>query len=70
MFADKVHLDRQGGATFSADVAAIVRRRLDDPSRAPRWVELPPYRDVATGVPVEDFTESRHALRAGRAVRR
>jgi hypothetical protein len=70
VFADKVHLDSQGGATFSADVAAIVRRRLDNPSVAPRWVELPPYRDVETGVPVEDFAESRHALRAGRAVRR
>ena len=74
VFIDAIHLDRQGGATFSSDVAAIVARRLSGPSDAARWIDLPAYRDVATGVPTEDLTqtlgERKLAFKARQAARR
>jgi hypothetical protein len=64
VFADTTHLDRQGGTTFSTDVAAIVKHALNDPSASARWVALPPYRDVVTDVPMEDLVQTLQARRA------
>jgi hypothetical protein len=62
VFIDPVHLDRQGAATLSADVAAVLGRVLAGRGDAPRWVELPAYRDRSAEFPLEDASQSCVAL--------
>ena len=63
VFVDPIHLDARGASTLSADVAEVLRG--DAPSKAlpaSRWVTLPPYREVAAGVTLEDVEHSRERL--------
>ncbi len=60
LFIDPVHLDRQGAAVLSADLAEIVA----SPPPGTRWVALPTYRERPINVPLEDTGESRIALNA------
>jgi hypothetical protein len=71
VFVDPAHLDRRGAAVLSTEVAALIRRRLDTREDRSRWVELPPYRDVAADAAIEDLDQSRLAMRdaEGRAAR-
>ena len=64
-FHDRVHVDRQGAITLSTDVASIVARSLADPAGGPRLVELPPYRELATRVALEDIGQSQEATLRG-----
>jgi len=61
-FADTVHLDRAGAGTFSQDVAEVIKHAIDHPESLPRWVELPPYRDLPERMPLEDVGQSRLAI--------
>ncbi|MBX6312138.1 MAG: hypothetical protein IRY99_04350 [Isosphaeraceae bacterium] len=64
VFVDPIHLDRQGAATLSAEVAEILAQYLDPSHSLPRWVKLPPYRDRSTEVALEDGWDSLYALQA------
>ena len=59
VFTDLHHLGREGAAIFSGELAGVLRRHRDDPSRTPRWVEMPGYRPVAGAPLLEDMEESR-----------
>ena len=61
---DPLHLDRQGAAVFSADVAELVARQLDAPGSLPRWNVLPFYRERPASVVLEDVRQSRAVLAA------
>ena len=58
VFVDTVLLDRDGAATLSADVALNLNAR-------PRWAQLPIYREMRLNVAVEDFNDSKRALKSG-----
>jgi hypothetical protein len=62
VFVSPPHLDRQGAATYTDEVADIIARRRSGPELASRWVDLPPFRDRPIAVPLEDFDQSRVAL--------
>ncbi len=69
LFVDQSHLDREGATTFSVDLGDLIARHLD-PARSPadgsRWVDLPAYRDVPLGIPLEDINESQVAATTAR----
>ncbi len=69
VFLDQAHLDRQGACTLSADVGDLLRSRAGVGS-GDRWINLPAYRDLATGALVEDLAESQVALAARKSRRR
>ena len=58
VFTDLHHLGREGAATFSADVATLLRRHLDRPGSTPRWIKLPDYRPTSTTGLIEEMAES------------
>jgi hypothetical protein len=62
VFIDLHHLGREGAATFSSEVARLLRRSLDDPSATPRWLELATYRASSTAGAIEDMDESRRKV--------
>ena len=68
VFLDPAHLDRQGACTLSADVGDLLRARVGI-GTGRRWIALPAYRDLATGVPMVNLAESQVAL-AKRRMRR
>jgi hypothetical protein len=70
-FVDATHLDGQGGAILSSDLAALLARDLSAPPAPGRWVDLPPFRPRPTDVPLEDVEQSRRVVLASpeRAVR-
>ena len=61
-FYDKLHLNSAGANTFSADIGDVIRRHLADPTGAPRWVTLPPYRARPLDPGLEDDERSRVVL--------
>jgi hypothetical protein len=63
LFTDALHLDREGAARFSADVADALARSLDHPNGGPRWVALPTGSAAPLDIPLEDMDQSRFALR-------
>jgi hypothetical protein len=65
-FVDAIHLNGKGGVALSSDVADAIS------SRTSAWVTLPPYRDRSPKEPLEDFEQSKLAVRAdlARAIRR
>jgi hypothetical protein len=63
VFVDATHLDGQGARTLSLDVAAILRRDLSRDPSAPRWVDLPSYRDPPVEIALEDVEQSRAFLK-------
>lgn len=65
VFVDPIHLDARGAVAFSADVAAVLRRDLDDPHTplpSKRWLRLPPFRDRPLPEGLEDVEHSRERL--------
>jgi hypothetical protein len=70
VFADQVHLDRQGAATFSDEVGAVVARYFKNPSAVAPWVTLPRYRDFTPHPSmIEDYSVSYLKLKAWGVVR-
>ncbi len=67
-FCDAGHLNRRGAVAFTTEVAAVLRDRLDGRG-GPRWVDLPPYRERPTAVPMEDIDQSVAAVQASIARR-
>jgi hypothetical protein len=57
-FVDAIHLNGKGGVALSTDVADAIS------SRTSAWVVLPPYRDRSFEQPLEDFEQSKLAVRA------
>jgi hypothetical protein len=68
---DPTHLSRPGASIYSGDLAALLAARLaPGAGPAPRWIELPGYRERPIAPPLEDLEQSRTALREARAARR
>jgi len=63
VFVDPVHLDRDGAAVLSGDVAEVLENALSHSEPVARWVELPAYREREVAVRLEDVDQSRTALR-------
>jgi hypothetical protein len=57
-FVDAIHLNGKGGVALSTDVADAIS------SRTSAWVVLPPYHDRSFEQPLEDFEQSKLAVRA------
>jgi hypothetical protein len=57
-FVDAIHLNGKGGIALSTDVADAIS------SRTSGWVALPSYRDRSPKEPLEDFEQSKLAVRA------
>jgi hypothetical protein len=71
VFFDPTHLDRQGAAAFTIDVASVVGRCLRGTPPGMRWIELPVYRDPPVDLAIEDVAQSAIALRqASERIRR
>jgi hypothetical protein len=71
VFIDPTHLDCQGAALYSDDLAPIIGRHLDAPGSAPRWVALPDFRERSIGIALEDVEQSARAIAAAtEAIRR
>jgi hypothetical protein len=70
LFVDAVHLDGRGATTLSLDVAEVLRRDEPGPARLAGWIDLPAYRPLAPGIPLEDVEQSRLALHARDRLRR
>jgi hypothetical protein len=66
VFVDPVHLDRDGAAVLSGDVAEVLENALSHSEPVARWVELPVYRQSEVAMRLEDVDQSRTALRARR----
>jgi hypothetical protein len=64
LFVDAAHLDRDGARRFSAELADVLGRRLQDRGGQSRWFELPASHDVPEDPPIEDLQQSRLALQA------
>ena len=64
VFVDVVHLDRQGAFALSNGVAEVVGRRLASGSAGPNWLPLPPYRERAEDIVLEDVAQSGTACAA------
>jgi hypothetical protein len=62
VFVDPVHLDRDGAAALSGDVADVLDSALSQSEPVERWVDLPAYRDRPVAVRLEDVDQSRSAL--------
>jgi hypothetical protein len=58
VFHDNVHLAKQGGTTWSLDVAEVLVGHFIDPAATARHVALPDYRDVPSDAPIEDFSQT------------
>ncbi|SIN81403.1 Protein of unknown function [Singulisphaera sp. GP187] len=69
-FTDAMHFDWQGAYSFSADVAAVVGKRLVAPDDGRRWLALPTYRDRAAEVLLEDFAQSVAIVNQPKSTRR
>ena len=70
VFADTVHLDRDGAALLSTDLGTIVARHLANPASSPSWVPLPRDPGVVPDVPmIEDFCESALVLQKRGVIR-
>ncbi len=71
VFVDTTHLDGQGAAVLSADLAALLARDLPTATAPGRWLELPPYRPRPPAIPLEDVEQSRRVVLAtpGRPIR-
>ena len=70
VFIDQTHLDRDGAAEFSAEVAALIGPRLRGSSPDERWLQLPSYTGQRIDTPLEDLQQSRLAREAAPAVSR
>jgi len=70
VFIDDSHLDRRGASGFTSDLAEVIAHSLSDRHAAPRWVDLPPYRERPEPGPIEDLDQSRLALDAPGRTRR
>jgi hypothetical protein len=64
VFVDIVHLDRDGAATLSHDIA-VALEVIPTLEPKPRWAQLPRYQDVPVKVALEDIDGSRRALKIG-----
>ena len=67
VFIDPTHLDCQGAALYSDDLAPIIGRVLDGSEAAERWVALPPFRERSIGVDLEDVERSAQVVAAAQA---
>jgi hypothetical protein len=67
VFIDPTHLDCQGAALFSDDLAPIIGRSLDRPESASRWVSLPLFRERSIGIDLEDVDRSYQVIAARQA---
>ena len=64
-FVDVSHLDAEGAAVLSEDLADVLRDRLDTPPTGPRRVALAPYRPRPLAYPLEDERQSAVARAKG-----
>ncbi len=69
VFIDTVHLDRDGALPLSAAVAAAMQPKAGLGAQS-RWITLPQFQPDRGRVTVEDFEESRLALREEATSRR
>jgi hypothetical protein len=70
VFVDPVHLDRDGAAALSGDLADVLQNALSHAEPVPRWVELPAYREQPVALRLEDVDQSRTALRVADEIQR
>lgn len=63
VFSDVFHLDRDGSAVLSDELAALIQRIGREGSPTRRWIELPGYAERRIDPRLEDLDESRLALR-------
>jgi hypothetical protein len=64
LFADPVHLAREGACRFTDDVAAAVESCRNEARAERRWLTLPPYQDQPTQTVGEDLEGSKLAIKA------
>jgi hypothetical protein len=69
VFIDPTHLDYLGAGIFTDDFAPFVARALNQPQAAPRWNELPPFRERWVGLRLEDVGVSAEKLAVERKQR-
>ena len=69
VFIDPTHLDYQGAAFYSDDLAPIIGRSLEGPEAAARWVTLPLFRERSIGIDLEDVERSAQVIAAAQAKR-
>jgi hypothetical protein len=55
---DSVHLDIDGATNLSAGLGQLANAYFEAPHAFPRWVELPPYRQIENRHPLETVAES------------
>lgn len=67
VFNDPVHMDWQGASALSLAVADVLRVDQGD---ARRWIDLPAYHDPAINIRLEDFEQSRLAVKSALSRRR
>src|SRR5262249_14130683 len=70
VFVDPVHLDRDGAAALSEDLASVLQDALGHAEPVPRWIELPAYHERPASVRLEDVDQSRIAVRKNEETRR
>lgn len=63
VFSDFLHLDRDGASVLSADVAEAIARSAARLGSGSRWVTLPPFRPCPDSPELEDFEQSRLAVK-------
>jgi hypothetical protein len=66
LFIDPTHLDCQGAAFFSDDLAPIIGRSLDGPATGNRWVALRAFRQRSLDIDLEDVERSAQFLATAR----
>jgi hypothetical protein len=62
LFIDETHLDREGAAQFSDEVANLVAQSLSAREFQGRWVDMPRFRSRPIDVAIEDLEQSRIAV--------
>jgi hypothetical protein len=70
VFFDAAHLDFPGAVTFSAEVGRILKTSLPRAVDAPRWIDLPVYRERTIDAPLEDLAQSVKAVAKSATVKR
>lgn len=63
VFVDAIHLDSQGAAALSHQVADVLESSLKPTRKGPAWVALPAYQQRELPAAIEDMDASREALR-------
>jgi Protein of unknown function (DUF1574) len=69
-FVDPVHLDREGAAAFTLEVAEVLRALLDRQARIGKWMEITHIRKQDAMIALEDVEQSGQRLSPAPTIRR